>query len=128
MHYLCVSQKPLAKHVRMSMMPYSLPPPHPGKTCLMDRFVSDQFHSQYQRTSSAGFAAKKMTLADGRVLRVGLWDTAGDATFASLTRAYLQGVQAGIVCVCLESPASYHRAKAWASQLQEASGGSVVHA
>ena len=51
---------------------------------------------------------------------MGLWDTAGDPAVAALTRAYLKGVHAAVVCVCLHNPTSYHRAKAWTAQLLEA--------
>ena len=91
----------------------------------MDRFVSNHFDGKYRSTSSAGFSAKKVTIADGRVLRLGVWDTAGDPAFTALTRAYLKGVHAAIVCVSLQHPPSYHRAKAWTAQLLEATNQSA---
>lgn len=85
----------------------------------MDRFVSNHFDGKYRSTSSAGFSAKKVTDSH-RMLRLGMWDTAGDPAFTALTRAYLKGVHAAIVCVSLHHPPSYHRAKAWTAQLLEA--------
>lgn len=93
----------------------------------MDRFVSYHHDTKYRSTSSASFSAKKVTSADSRVLHLGIWDTAGDPAFAALSRAYLKGVHAAIVCVSLHHPPSYHRAKAWTAQLLEATNTAKVY-
>ena len=50
-----------------------------GKTCLIQRFLSERFvgENKYQNTIGAAYGAKKMVLDDRRSVLLGIWDTAG---------------------------------------------------
>ncbi|ROT65027.1 putative ras-related protein Rab-24-like, partial [Penaeus vannamei] len=47
-----------------------------GKTSLVERFIYNRFNNNYQATIGAAFGARRMNV-QGRVICVGLWDTAG---------------------------------------------------
>lgn len=47
-----------------------------GKSCLVDRFISQRFDEYQKNTIGAAFAAKKVSSSLGYV-SLGIWDTAG---------------------------------------------------
>ena len=55
----------------------------------------------------------QVTLQQGRVVSLGIWDTAGAERFQSISRMYYHGSRAAIVCFCPGSGASFEKAKFW---------------
>ena len=65
---------PLAKYKLVFLGDQSV-----GKTSIITRFMYDKFDSTYQATIGIDFLSKTMYL-DDRVVRLQLWDTAGQVT------------------------------------------------
>jgi hypothetical protein len=55
----------------------------------------------------------QVKVRDGRVLSLGVWDTAGAERFESLSRMYYNGARAAILCFDACSAASFHKLKFW---------------
>ena len=70
---------PLAKYKLVFLGDQSV-----GKTSIITRFMYDKFDSTYQATIGIDFLSKTMYL-DDRVVRLQLWDTAGQVTRPVLT-------------------------------------------
>jgi len=76
-----------------------------GKTCLIRRFIHDQFDDRYISTLGAKVSKKEVVVmnprADGEIsLDMTIWDIMGEKGFRELLKeAYFHGAQ-GILAVC----------------------------
>ena len=65
-----------------------------GKTCLLLRFTDDSF------TSTIGIDFKiKIINLDNKLIKLQIWDTAGEERFRTITKTYYKGVH-GIILTC----------------------------
>eukprot|EP01108_Squamamoeba_japonica_P004031 TRINITY_DN3216_c0_g1_i1.p1 TRINITY_DN3216_c0_g1~~TRINITY_DN3216_c0_g1_i1.p1 ORF type:complete len:208 (-),score=41.73 TRINITY_DN3216_c0_g1_i1:6-629(-) len=64
-----------------------------GKTCLLRRFVRNDFSADYKSTIGADFLSKELTI-DGRTVTLQIWDTAGQERFHSLGVVFYRGAEA----------------------------------
>ncbi|CAM1296854.1 RAB24 (predicted) [Pycnogonum litorale] len=90
-----------------------------GKTSLVERYLHDRFHPNvpYQNTIGAAFGAKKIDV-NGRVITIGIWDTAGSERYEAMSRIYYRGAKAAIVCYDLTDRSSFDRAEFWVKELK----------
>ena len=68
-----------------------------GKTSLVARFVRGIFSMRYLTTMGVKIDAKEVELAEGRSLKLVLWDVAGADTLSSVERTYLRGASGYLV-------------------------------
>jgi len=68
-----------------------------GKTSVVRRYVYNNFSENYQATIGADFALKIIRCKDGNVIRLQLWDIAGQERFGNMTRVYFKGAVGAIV-------------------------------
>ena len=61
-----------------------------GKSCLMKRVMDDEFKTEHQVTIGVEFGAYNLTV-DGKVIKIQIWDTAGQESFKSVTRIFYRG-------------------------------------
>lgn len=61
-----------------------------GKSCLMMQFVDHKFKNFVDPTIGVEFGSKKINIAD-QVVKLQMWDTAGQESFRSITRSYFRG-------------------------------------
>lgn len=62
-----------------------------GKTSLVARFVRGIFSQRYLTTMGVKIDTKDVKLANGRSVKLVLWDVAGTNTLSSVERNYLRG-------------------------------------
>lgn len=61
-----------------------------GKSCLMIQFTDQKFRQENDPTIGVEFGAKTIT-SKGKVIKLQIWDTAGQESFRSITRSYFRG-------------------------------------
>ncbi|KAK9816502.1 hypothetical protein WJX72_001178 [[Myrmecia] bisecta] len=98
-----------------------------GKSCLVDRYINGLFEGTPRNTIGAAFAAKKIQVSSGRVITLGVWDTAGAERFESLSRMYYNGARAAIVCFDATNLASFNKLKFWVNEVQQSQPGCMVY-
>ena len=76
-----------------------------GKSSLLERIINNNYRKMLPATVGAAFAPK---LVDGVTL--GLWDTAGQEQYASMSAMYYRDAKAALVCFDLTSRSSFERA------------------
>ncbi|XP_059087800.1 ras-related protein Rab-32-like [Tigriopus californicus] len=59
-----------------------------GKTSFIKRYVHNFFSENYRATIGVDFALKMISWDDSTVIRLQLWDIAGQERFSSMTRVY----------------------------------------
>uniref|UniRef100_A0A0L8HII2 Ras-related protein Rab-24 n=1 Tax=Octopus bimaculoides TaxID=37653 RepID=A0A0L8HII2_OCTBM len=91
-----------------------------GKTSLVDRYLHERYLGDtvpYQNTIGGAFGQKTLEVC-GKLIRLGIWDTAGSERYASLSRIYYRDAGAAIVCYDLSDKNTLERAKFWIEELK----------
>eukprot|EP00984_Skeletonema_dohrnii_P025622 scaffold14804_cov66-Skeletonema_dohrnii-CCMP3373.AAC.1 len=88
-----------------------------GKSCLVVRFVRDEFFEFQEPTIGA---------LDDSTVKFEIWDTAGQERYRSLAPMYYRGAAAAIVVYDITNPDSFAGAKSWVKELQRRGDQNVV--
>jgi len=96
-----------------------------GKSCLVVRFVRDEFFEFQEPTIGAAFLTQTVTLDDSTV-KFEIWDTAGQERYRSLAPMYYRGAAAAVVVYDITNKDSYTGAKSWVKELQRRGDPKVV--
>jgi small GTP-binding protein len=96
-----------------------------GKSCLVVRFVRDEFFEFQEPTIGAAFLTQTVALDDATV-KFEIWDTAGQERYRSLAPMYYRGAAAAIIVYDITNPDSFAGAKSWVKELQRRGDTSVV--
>lgn len=96
-----------------------------GKSCLVVRFVRDEFYEFQEPTIGAAFLTQTVAL-DDVTIKFEIWDTAGQERYRSLAPMYYRGAAAAIVVYDITNPESFSGAKSWVKELQRRGDPNVV--
>jgi len=96
-----------------------------GKSCLVVRFVRDEFFEFQEPTIGAAFLTQTVSLDDVTV-KFEIWDTAGQERYHSLAPMYYRGAQAAIVVYDISNQESFAKAKNWVKELQRQASPNIV--
>ena len=83
-----------------------------GKSCLTLRFVDGSFRVSHDATVGVEFGCRVVSVGNEQV-KLQIWDTAGQETFRSITRAYYRGAAAALVVYDMTDRSSFLHAAAW---------------
>ena len=67
-----------------------------GKTSLISRFITGQFNNEHEFTVGVEFGAKTISV-NNRIIKLQIWDTAGQEEFKAVTRSYYRSSAAALV-------------------------------
>jgi len=90
-----------------------------GKTSIIKRYVHQFFSQHYRATIGVDFALKVINVDKDTVVRLQLWDIAGQERFGSMTRVYYRDAAAAFVVFDLTRQATLEAAAKWKSDLDE---------
>ncbi|CAM9893536.1 unnamed protein product [Phaeothamnion confervicola] len=96
-----------------------------GKSCLVVRFVRDEFFEYQEPTIGAAFLTQTVQLDDATV-KFEIWDTAGQERYRSLAPMYYRGAAAAIVVYDVTNKDSFNGAKSWVKELQRRGDPNVI--
>ena len=88
-----------------------------GKTCLLMRFTDNSFITNYISTIGIDFKIKPVTI-DGKVVKLQIWDTAGQDRFRTITQTYYKGAMGVILAYDCTDETSFSNVKNWVKQLE----------
>eukprot|EP01120_Amphizonella_sp_Union-15-10_P011734 TRINITY_DN504_c0_g1_i1.p1 TRINITY_DN504_c0_g1~~TRINITY_DN504_c0_g1_i1.p1 ORF type:complete len:212 (-),score=37.35 TRINITY_DN504_c0_g1_i1:119-754(-) len=91
-----------------------------GKTCLITRFVRDEFIGNYKETIGADFSTKEIELGD-KLVTLQIWDTAGQERFQSLGSIFYRGADACVLVYDISSTNSFTNLGLWRENFLEKS-------
>ena len=83
-----------------------------GKSNLLLRYVHGQFKPEYQLTIGVEFGAKNIEISN-KIFRIQIWDTAGQESFRSITRAYYKNSVCAMVVYDITSRDSFNNVMSW---------------
>ncbi|KAL1873565.1 hypothetical protein Daus18300_003931 [Diaporthe australafricana] len=88
-----------------------LGPSGTGKSCLLHRFVKNEWRVLSSQTIGVEFATKIIKVGTGarrKRIKLQLWDTAGTERFRSVSRSYYRGAAGAILVYDITSHSSFH--------------------
>lgn len=90
-----------------------------GKTSIISQYIKGEFSNEIPATVGVEYQPKFVTV-DGERIKLGIWDTAGQEKFRTLTRQFYRNVD-GVVMVydITRKETLTHIDEYWVSQLQE---------
>ncbi|XP_042208655.1 ras-related protein Rab-9A-like [Homarus americanus] len=83
-----------------------------GKSCLMNRFVTDRFDEHSFHTIGVEFLNKEIELG-GETFTLQIWDTAGQERFKSLRTPFYRGSDMCLLTFSVEDPSSFQNLDTW---------------
>lgn len=83
-----------------------------GKSCLMMRFIDKRFETSHDLTIGVEFGSYLQQI-DNNVIKLQIWDTAGQESFRSITRSYYRGAIVAIIVFDVTSRKSFENIMSW---------------
>ena len=96
-----------------------------GKTNIMSKYIKDQFNINSKSTIGVEFGAKNLDI-DGKIFRIQVWDTAGQETFRSITRAYYKNSVCAFVVYDISNRTTFDNIKTWVEDCKRLSPKAVL--
>ena len=93
-----------------------------GKTCIITRFVDDEFDKEIISTTGASYANKTLKFKDynNKEILFEIWDTAGQEKYRSLTQLFYKDASIAILVYDITNDESYNELKNyWVNQIIE---------
>ncbi|EDX02949.1 ras-related protein RIC1 [Drosophila yakuba] len=87
-----------------------------GKSCLLMRFSDDRFTGKYLCTVGVDFKVRSVEVA-GQVVKLQVWDTAGEERFKSLLPAYYRGAHGILLVYDTTSANTFRSIDGWLEEI-----------
>lgn len=95
-----------------------------GKSSLLLRFADDVFHDSFMPTIGVDFKIRTIEV-DGKVIKLQIWDTAGQDRFKTITSSYYRGAHGIIVTYDLTDRDSFAKVSEWMQEVDKHSDKNV---
>lgn len=92
--------------------------PNVGKTSMLTNYVDNSHKEKYVTTIGVDFRIKTLEI-DGKIIKLQIWDTAGQDRFQSITRNYYRGASGAIIAFDLTNRNSFERVEHWVNQVND---------
>ena len=90
-----------------------------GKTCFLLRYTENTFQEIHMSTIGLDYKLKNVQLDDGKMVKIQIWDTAGQDRFRSITRNYYKGAHGIILIYDVTSRKTFENVRNWLTQIKE---------
>ena len=90
-----------------------------GKTCFLLRYTDNTFLDLHMSTIGLDYRLKTMILDNQRIVKVQLWDTAGQDKYRAITRNYYRGAHGIILLYDVTNEKTYDNIKKWIISIKE---------
>ena len=89
-----------------------------GKTCIMNRYINDDFDASTENTVGATTLTKELSFNDTKYI-LNIWDTAGQEQYHSIIPVYYRDADAAIIVFDITNPKSFDSVEYWKHSVQE---------
>ena len=90
-----------------------------GKTCFLMRYADNTFQEIHMSTIGLDYKLKNVQIDDGKIVKIQIWDTAGQDRFRSITKNYYKGAHGIILLYDVTSRKTFENVKNWVTQIKE---------
>ncbi|OMJ76005.1 hypothetical protein SteCoe_24718 [Stentor coeruleus] len=91
-----------------------------GKSCFMLRFTDNRFRADHDVTIGVEFGSKIIRIGK-TLIKIQIWDTAGQENFRSIARSYYRGAVGVIIMYDITNKDSFINIYRWLNELKEQS-------
>jgi small GTP-binding protein len=98
-----------------------------GKTCILNRYVNDEFTENYQATIGLDFQSKNINLGNQEI-NILFYDTAGQEKFRSLIPLYTRDAKIILLVYDISSKESFIHLSDWLQELENVKKDEVIFA
>ena len=92
-----------------------------GKTSIVSQFAESRFSDEYKLTVGATFASKTVEV-DGRIIRLSIWDLAGQPRFDEITQMFFKGARGAAYVFDLQNPVTLKNLTNWYNRVTKETG------
>lgn len=92
-----------------------------GKSCLLIQFTDDRFENMHDITIGVEFGSKIINIKND-IIKLQIWDTAGQESFRSITRSYYRGAVGAIIVFDITKRESFEHIQEWINDIYKYSG------
>lgn len=89
-----------------------------GKTCILNRFCSNSFSSDYKCTVGVEFKVKSLSVDDSTIADLKIWDTCGDEKYRTLTKQYYREANGVILVFDLTQRETFVKLEYWLEDIR----------
>lgn len=93
--------------------------PGTGKTSLLHQFIDNTFLEKHETTIGVDFQARTVSSTSGNILRLHLWDTAGQEHFRSIVSAYYKCIAAALLIFDVTNRETFDNLEHWLKDLRQ---------
>ena len=84
-----------------------------GKSCLFIQFTDKQFNPTHELTLGVEFGSRMVTMDEHPVIKVQVWDTAGQEIFRSITLTYFRNAVGAFIVYDITRRSSFDQLDEW---------------
>jgi len=90
-----------------------------GKSCFLTRYADNTYKEDYLSTIGMDYKIKNYELEDGRIIKLYIWDTAGQDKFRSITSNFYKGADGIILIYDITDRKTFNSVRNWINNIQE---------
>ncbi|KAH0617010.1 hypothetical protein JD844_028570, partial [Phrynosoma platyrhinos] len=96
-----------------------------GKTCVVHRFKSGQYHAKQQNTIGVDFTVRSLEI-DGKKVKIQVWDTAGQERFRTITQSYYRSAHGAILAYDMTRRSTFESIPHWIHEIEKYGAANLV--
>jgi small GTP-binding protein len=96
-----------------------------GKSCILLQFTDNKFRNQHELTIGVEFGAKTIEI-DQKLVKIQIWDTAGQEAFQAITRTYYKGAVGALLVYDITRKETFLHATKWLEEVRNNSSKNIV--
>ena len=89
-----------------------------GKTCIIERYMSNKFNSNLPSTLCSAYSIKKI-IRDNTLYSINICDTTGQEKYHSVTNLFVKGSNIVILVYSIDSISSFNNLEYWYSMVED---------
>ena len=88
-----------------------------GKSCILLQFTDKKFRVEHEITVGVEFGAKTIEL-NRKVIKIQIWDTAGQEQFQAITRTYYRGAYGALLVYDITRRETFAHVRKWLQEVR----------
>lgn len=97
-----------------------------GKSCLLLQFTDKRFQPVHDLTIGVEFGARMVNLEGDKLVKLQIWDTAGQESFRSITRSYYRGAAGALLVYDITRRDTFQHLSRWLEEARQHAQSNMV--